>query len=304
MSRLAEVISNGWTYSRQSILAGSAEQRATARRHIARRLALEWLSRSRPVITFERNGFRWTGPSHCTITRTIFIDGQHQDVHIGALKKWIDPAKPVIVNVGANIGDTALPLSKTGKRVIAIEPNPETIARLQENVRNNGLAEKITCCGCAIAAAAGTAELVIANQPGNAELMGPNGAVGFDGVDQRRNVVSVPTRPLDSLLESLQVAPDQVALVWSDTQGFESEVIASGTALWTHGTPLWVEVWPKGLNCHGGTARFIDLCRQYFPRFSSARHPGMEPAPIAELESFVAGLQGDASSDILLLPAR
>src|SRR5438128_1166579 len=138
MGRAAEILTNGLSYCFDAVRPGPREVRAHARTHIRRRLALEYLSRFRHEITFKRNGFAWTGPPTCTITRAIFIDGQHQDIYIDMLHKWIKPQCPVIVNVGANVGDTALPLTRTGKRVIAIEPSPETFARLERNVRANG----------------------------------------------------------------------------------------------------------------------------------------------------------------------
>jgi FkbM family methyltransferase len=303
MSRAVEFLKNGAGYTLRAFLPGSSEKRAEARTHIRRRLALEYLVRFRSEITFRRNGFVWTGPPGCTITRAVFIDGQHQDVYIGSLGKWIIPERPVIVNVGANIGDTTLPLTRTGKKIVAIEPSPETFARLRTNVLQNGLEESVICCEVAIADTAGSARLVVAAQPGNSEILGESGAVGFDGDDQRRGVVSVMTQPLVDLLRSHGVAPDQVALVWSDTQGFESQVVESGAPLWASGTPLWVEVWPKGLDCHGGTERFVRGCEQHFKSFLTARYLHSAPEPIEALDALVTNLkQHGQAIDILLLP--
>ena len=208
------------------------------------------------------------------------------------------------MNVGANIGDTALPLSRIAKRILAIEPSPETFARLQHNVRQNGLEDVIACRRrVAISTTAGVAELVIAAQPGNSEILGEAGSVGFDGEDSRRGTVLVPTMPLDDVLKSIQIASDQVALVWSDTQGFESEVIESGAGLWANAVPLWVEVWPKGLDCHGGTSRFVELCRQHFKRFLTARDVRTAPEPIEALELCVAELRRNGqATDMLFIP--
>lgn len=302
MSRAVEFVTNGLKYLRQSLDTGVAG--ADARLHIRRRLELMFRVWFQSEITFRRNGFVWTGPSDCTITRAIYIDGQHQDVYISRISPWILPDRPYIVNVGANIGDTALPLSNTGRKVLAIEPSPDTFARLCNNVRQNALETKVICCQVAISTKAGTAELVVAAQAGNSEILGDGGSVGFDGLDRRRGVVTVPARPLTDVLTSQGVASGQVALVWSDTQGFESHVIESGAGLWASDTPLWVEVWPKGLDCHGGTDRFVSLCEQHFSRFVTANRIEKGPAPIASLGAFVADLKSNGqTSDILLLPA-
>jgi FkbM family methyltransferase len=309
MGRLGDIVQNGLRHTRQALFSGTAEQRADARMHIRNRLELELLARRQQEMSFERNGFVWTGPTTCTITRAIFIDGQHQDAVIPQLSRWVplDRAdRPYIVNVGANIGDTALPLTRICKHVIAIEPSPETFERLQTNVRKNHLQDRITCHQVAISTTTGTAQMVVAAQPGNSELLGEDGRVGFDGADQRAGIISVPTRPLDDLLQSTGVAPDQVAFVWSDTQGFESQVVMSGPDLWQAGVPLWVEVWPKGLDCHGGTGQFIQVCMQHFRQFvtaedMSASRPNAQP--ISSLEAVVMQIrEQDMNTDILLLP--
>jgi FkbM family methyltransferase len=269
-------------------------------------LALRALSWLRPEITFRRQGFLWTGSTASTITQTIFLDEHYQDSHLGPLTDWLkihtDFSRPVIVNIGANIGDVALPLTRTGKRVVAVEPNPETFARLQRNVRQNGLADRVTCCDLAISTDPGTAELVVARDAGNSEINAPDGRVGFDGVDERKRIVPVKTARLEALLERLQVAPNQVALVWSDTQGFESQVIASAPALWQHRTPLWVEIWPKGLACHGGTQKFLELCQRHFQSVLPGCRFERDPEPITTLASVVAGLKGAEFTDVLLIP--
>ena len=269
-------------------------------------LALEVLKRVRTELTFQRQGFLWAGASASSITQAIYVDEHYQDAHMGPMVEWLKAntafSRPVIVNVGANLGDVVLPLTRTGKRIVAVEPNPETFARLERNVRQNGLSDRVICCNVAIAASAGTAELVTASDAGNSEINEPGGRLGFDGVDQRAGVVSVKTVRLDDLLASLGITPAQVALVWSDTQGFESQVIESATALWKNGVPLWVEIWPKGLICHGGVPRFLELCRQNFRSlFPETRFDG-KPEPITALEPIVAGLKGAEFTDVLLIP--
>lgn len=298
MQEMARAVSVGF----QSVFSPDGAVRRRARR----RLALGAFKRFRSEMTFQRQGFLWTGSTASSITQAIFLDEHYQDDHIAPMVEWLRSrtgfSRPVIVNVGANIGDVALPLTRTGKRVVAVEPNPETFARLERNVRQNGLADRVTCCHVAIAAEAGTAELVVAHDAGNSEINEPGGRLGFDGVDERTGVVPVRTARLEALLAGLGVAPDQVSLVWSDTQGFESQVIASGAALWAGGTPLWVEIWPKGLACHGGIPRFLELCRQHFRRMLPGTQFQGEPGPVEALEAIVAGLQGAEFTDVLLLP--
>jgi len=260
----------------------------------------------REELTFKRNGFTWTGATSSSITEAIFTSDHYQDAHISVLVDWLTSntkfQRSVIVNIGANIGDVALPLTRTGKRVIAIEPNPATFSRLQRNVRQNNLESKITCCAVAISKTAGKAELIVATDPGNSEIKESGGKLGFDGVDQQRGAVEVTTARLDQLLPSIQVPVDDVALVWSDTQGFESQVIESGTALWENQTPLWVEIWPKGLACHGGVELFLELSQRYFTRMIPGTGLGQPPQPVNQLRTLVDSLKNAEFTDVLLIP--
>jgi FkbM family methyltransferase len=270
---------------------------------IWRSLALRVLAPLGIEARFRRNGFLWTGSLQCAITRTIFLSGSYQDAPIADLMPLLDSGRSVLVNLGANIGDIALPLTRTGRRVIAVEPNPETFAKLLRNIRRNGLEGRIEPVPVAISEISGVAQLVIAKQPGNSELAGEAGAIGFAGVDERAGEVSVETKPLSAVLDSLGIDARDVALVWSDTQGFEASVIASGGALWAGGTPLWVEVWPKGLDCHGGTERFLALCAAHFKQFYASGQLRMPPRPVSELPALVATLAAEqTSTDILLMP--
>jgi hypothetical protein len=101
------------------------------RRAVRRRLTFALMTRLRSEVTFRRNGFKWTGPTASCIIRLIFVDDCYQDRYLEPITKWLrantDFSRPTVVNIGAILGDLALPLSRTGKRVIAIEPNPESL---------------------------------------------------------------------------------------------------------------------------------------------------------------------------------
>lgn len=300
MKSAFELAAAKWRNIVKPVLWGSKESRGQARK----RLTLMIFQKLGTDITFRRNGFVWRGHSSCVITQSIFLNDHYQDQHIKPLIPFIDVKRPVIVNIGANIGDIALPLSRVAERVIAIEPNPDTFARLKYNVSKNGLCERIICSQTAISDTEGTAELVVAGQPGNSEIRSDGENLGFGGLDQAIGSVQVKTKRLDDLVRTLDIVPDQVALVWSDTQGFESYVVASGHRLWASGVPLWVEIWPKGLDCHGGTAHFIDLCKQHFTHIVRCNQFGGEPEPIDALDAIIAGLKPLEFTDALLIPRK
>jgi hypothetical protein len=86
----------------------------------------------------------------------------------------------------------------------------------------------------------------------------------------------------------------------------ESEVLESGAGLWQARVPLWVEVWPRGLNAHGGVDRFVAVAGRHFRHFlaQSRLMAGDAKATqtIDELELLVRSLKDKAFMDVLLLP--
>jgi FkbM family methyltransferase len=281
----------------QSVLPGPEEQRTHARR----RIALFFHKQFSKEMTFERNGFLWTGTPHCLISEAIFLHGHYQDASIEGLTKFLKTERSTVVNIGAAIGDVSLPLSRKWQRVIAIEPTPSTFATLQRNVRQNNLEGQISCYQAAISDVTGERQLVVYDEPAACELVGDEGQVGY-GDRKYLERVAVKTWHLDSLLESLHIAPNEVGLVWSDTQGFESQVMESAPNLWAGGTCLWVEIWPQGLEAHGGSPRFIEVCKKYFSRFVTEKGLDGETQSMDALDAIVSGLKYGEHIDVLLIP--
>jgi FkbM family methyltransferase len=252
-------------------------------------------------MSFERNGFRWTGEPNCLVSESIFLSDHYQDDSIEAVSRFVKLDRPTVVNIGAHMGDVALPLSRKWEKVIAIEPAPSTFAKLQRNVRQNGLDGRIICYQAAISDTSGERELVVYRETAACELVGDEGRVGY-GDREYLERVPVKTWRLDHLMEALKVSANDVGLVWSDTQGFESQVIESAPALWAGGTCLWVEIWPQGLECHGGSRHFVEVCKKYFAHFVEEKRMDGKPESIDALELIVDRLKDGEHTDVLLIP--
>ena len=276
-------------------LVGSLLQPFSKSRSIeARRtIALRLLQGHAESITFQRDGTHWSSPIAGAVVRDLFLGNRHQEQSF-ALLSWLAVARPqpLIVNAGANIGDTAIALARAGRRVIAVEPVASTFAHLVANVAANRLADLIDCRHAAVASRPGEIQMAVHPDPGMCEVA----TAGEQGFGHRNGcpVESVAAVRLDSL-----AAASDVALVWSDTQGFEAEVIESGESFWAASVPLWVEVWPAGLAAHGGIGRFVAACRQHFTAFASAKALD-RPQPVAALGSLIE--QTRSFTDVLLLP--
>ncbi len=286
-------------------------------------LTWEFLRGQAVTLDFERDGFRWSVFTDDVVGRGLFLNGNFQIDGLTQLLQWcrlnvnVWDQRTTLVNVGANIGATCLPLTReSGKRCLAVEPVPTTHAMLRRNVELNQYTQRITCCQAAIASQAGTVEMIAPRDSGHSEIRTADGKQGFSGTYEAEEctVSLVPALPLEQLIRDANLSPEQIALVWSDTQGFESEVIASGAALWKTGTPLWVEVWPHGLEMHGGVDRFLQECRAHFrhwildDQFNTESVTEIELRPIDSLQEVIRELQqrggrnGRIDHDVLLVP--
>ncbi|MCC6587576.1 MAG: FkbM family methyltransferase [Bryobacterales bacterium] len=202
------------------------------------------------------------------------------------------------------MGDIAIPMTRYATRVLAIEPNPRTFTRLRKNVESNQLEHRISCAQVGIAEEGSLRSFVMTTDPGNSEVFDAGGSCGFDGLDTGLELTSIETVRLDDLVAQLQIPLSHIRLVCSDTQGFESQVIASGGSLWRKGACLWVEVWPRGLRCHGGVERFVSLCNQHFTYFLPLDSNTEGLIPVQAIDDLVKGLTEYAFTDILLVHSK
>lgn len=259
-------------------------------------------SGSETETTFSRDGISWTVPSGCVIGRSLYVYGHYQDEALTKLKAYFPKDKTIAINIGANIGDMAIPLALSGWKVLAVEPNPSTYNLLRKNISQNSLEERIVPIEGAISFSNSFAELAIPYQPGNSELVVTEKPLGFSGVDVEVRRATVKTWRLDDLLVEYEVSPRQVGLVLSDTQGHESAVIETGDSIWSTGGLAYVEVWPKGLDSHGGVETFIRACEKRFSHMLRIERLTSTKEPIEELSTVISTLPEFAFTDVLLFP--
>jgi len=278
-----------------------------------RKLALQLIESEAEEIVFRRGGVIWTGfVWDRIVTGNLFAHGSIQLGEIKSLLAWMKRhrrlASPhdVIVDVGANLGTTAIPFARhTNCQVLAIEPVPEIHAMLCRNIATNGLGERITPIAVAIAAGrAKQVRMALSDEnSGAAEVVRPGRKASFAGKVPVRRHMNVRAAGLERLLAENGIEPDRVAFVWADVQGSEADIIATGPRLWAAGVPLFCEVDPR-LWANGGDPK--DFLRQALQHFSSfipvtALVGRVRPKAraIGELPGFCRTL-GPMGSDVLL----
>lgn len=123
------------------------------------------------------------------------------------------PSNGVVVDIGANLGEWAVPLAKSvggGGQVLCCEPNPAMAAALSATLAINNLLH--------------AAVLPVAISSGDG-----NGHLAVDTVDSGQSRlanagVPVPLRSLDSIVAEHRL--DRLDLVKIDVEGHEAEVLA------------------------------------------------------------------------------
>lgn len=144
--------------------------------------------------------------------------------HLSLALELIDPARgaPVILDIGANIGLTALLMDQTFQdaRIFGFEPHPATFGQLSRNIKTNQTGRNtIELKQLALGTAPGELQfsnLSSANQ-GNSQVLG-----GTLAAHSHKDVISVPVARLDDLA----LAPDaRINLIKIDVEGFELSVL-------------------------------------------------------------------------------
>ena len=147
----------------------------------------------------------------------------------------------VFVDIGANIGYYALNAALLGaEKVIAIEPNPKILARLNDNIALNNLSSNISVHDVAVGDKKGVVKLTIADSDfGSSSIV--DHSVGT-------NHVSVPILPLLEILKTETVGTASVIKI--DIEGMEDR------ALFPYFEAIKPENYPKlivmedGINSH------------------------------------------------------
>jgi FkbM family methyltransferase len=154
------------------------------------------------------------------------------------IRQRVGKDNPVIIEVGANCGQTTAELLKAmpGATIFAFEPDPRAIAKFHDAIAN----PNVHLFECAIGAANGTTSF---HQSSGAEHLAEYSA-GWDqsGSIRRPNShlkvwpwvrfekkITVPIMTLDTWGEQHEVA--KADFIWADVQGAESDLVEGATRI-------------------------------------------------------------------------
>ena len=114
---------------------------------------------------------------------------------VDVIRKHTPTRRPMMLDIGANIGMISIACLKNGffEKAVAFEPDLYNFSLLQRNVRQNNLASKIECVHSALSSQTGVFPLEISKDNfGDHRLrLKPPAASGFFR-EEKRETVSVP----------------------------------------------------------------------------------------------------------------
>jgi FkbM family methyltransferase len=174
------------------------------------------------------------------------------------LARFANPAERNFIDVGANIGYFTCLMSKLAGpagKVLAIEPEPQNLKLLRQNITINNL-KNVVVHPCALGANEGTVMLGL-YKPSN---RGRHSIV--DAAAKSR--IKVPVRTLDDLAKVSETSGKSWSLVKIDVEGYEAFVLDGATETLPRIETLVMEFSPALLRIAGrdpaSTLRILTSC--------------------------------------------
>lgn len=153
--------------------------------------------------------------------RRIWLDGVPPEMKsLLALVEQVEGKRALVLDIGANCGAYAVPLGLAvapGSTVLAFEPNPVMVERLQHNIALNDLGAVVQVETCALGAAQGAATLNLKRGNYGQATLKPIRA------RQRAGGTEVTVRPLLDFVGS--GAPFDITALKIDVEGAEETVL-------------------------------------------------------------------------------
>lgn len=170
-----------------------------------------------------------------------------------------DPARSVVLDVGANVGMLSIYAASVGARVLAVEANPFNAALLAASACLNGLQSNISLYQTGL----GTVPTWCSRRSGESES---DGNMKLDcspaAAEQARKDPTTAFRVVR--LDALLPGPGaRVGLLKVDVEGMEPEVMLGGAGLWaTRGPPI-----KTVFECNAGSGSKVDT--SFWMKFAS-----------------------------------
>jgi FkbM family methyltransferase len=262
-----------------------------------------------PDVAVESGGMRYlVSTSDKEVSRTTFMWGNFAQDQLALAVQLLEARTPKrlkgmeFVDIGANIGTTAIPAVKLfgASHVWAFEPAPENLRLLRCNVIANDVVESVTVLPVALSNNSGTAALELSTDNWGDHRVAVSQEDGSFHEAERAHI-TVEIARFDDVVRDHAIDVDRLGLIWMDTQGHEGRILAGAQCLLQSDVPVLTEYWPYGLRRSSCLDQFHQLVVNNYSTMIDLRADDPIEYPIgavADLEGIYTGLSG---TDLLLI---
>lgn len=274
----------------------------------------EFLNRSEIVVDTLHGKMAFSTKDE-SIGRSLFIYREYRIQTIrNAVKKLKLHGYPVgdvngtVVDAGAGLGTVSITLMRENAfgKSIAFEPDPVNYSYLKRNIELNEFENRIFPFQNGLSDVDG--ELELEQNPNlfsEHRFLAPS--YTKTSMSGGASVAVAPkgnanVHRLDSMLEPLRIAQDDIRLIWLDVQGHEWYSLLGASALLSRDIPVVMQLWPHGLQRAGTTdEQVLSLLGGHFSHYIDLQDRILSLQPISKLPSLYNSLQRYRATDILLL---
>jgi len=187
------------------------------RRRLIRACWKKW-GRDYPF-TSEAFGMRYAGNLKDYIDRCVYFFGGYEKSLLSLLREKAEGiSDAVFVDIGANVGQHTLFMSRFCREVHAFEPVPMNLERLEANLNLNGISN-VLVHPCGLGNVVGSFPFHM--PPEKNAGIGTFLDVGHD--DPSTEIKKLPVEIADNYFSKRQIRPDIIKM---DVEGFEAKVLA------------------------------------------------------------------------------
>lgn len=227
------------------------------------------------------------------IETSVLRDGNWEPHIIELMASYLQNPNQVMLDIGANIGATSVPLAKKYNQTqfYLFEPHPQAFSDLQKNCNYNKLAN-VKLMNAAVSNKSGVMQFYAST---DADKLGLSSTKPNHDIKQY-NLIEVPSVCID---EQCADITDPIAVIKIDTQGTELDILKSATNTIAKHRPVI----------------FFEFESDYFPDLQEERQVKMEILDFFKLHRYdlfcmqrinayhpVVNLNGYYNGDILAVP--
>ncbi len=206
--------------------------------------------------------------------------------------------KGVMIDVGGNVGLTAMPPVKLGlvEKVVVLEPSPANCDCLRWSLEANGLGNLVEVHQMAAGDRNGSTSFAMTRSSSLHHLDGHH-------PDNAESICQVQMTTLDELPSISQAAQFPWSFVKIDTQGAEVKILRGARRVLEARSAMFeIEFWPEGIRgLDDDPAEVLEVAEKYFRWVLDGKRPALGLRPISEIRELAAQIEPGRHTDFICI---